>query len=121
MRLGSLLQRAAGPFGFTFNRNVSLEETCRYFMLADYKIRGFTKQLVLLWIVCLLIRDAGADMSKAEYLGRTAGRVLGAAQSCGAPSERLQATARLAFGAIDQLARSEQDRTSADQRMRDGL
>src|SRR5215510_3631392 len=93
----------------------------RLFMLPNYKIRGFTKQLMRLWILCLLIRDAGADMSKDEFLGSTAGRVLGAAQSCGAPSERLQATARLAFAAIDQLARSEQDRTSADQRMRDGL
>jgi hypothetical protein len=60
-------------------------------------------------------------MSEAEVLGATAGRVLGAAQVCQVPPERLQATARLAFTAIDQLAQSEQQRTSASERMRDGL
>ena len=90
-------------------------------MLPNYTIRGLAKQLLCSWILCLLIGDAGADMSKAEFLSSTAGRVLGGAQSCGAPSERLQATARLAFAAIDKLARSEQDRASADQHMRDGL
>ncbi len=90
-------------------------------MLPNYTIRGLAKQLLCSWILCLLIGDAGADMSKAEFLSSAAGRVLGGAQSCGAPSERLQATARLAFAAIDKLARSEQDRASADQHMRDGL
>src|SRR5690242_434557 len=78
-------------------------------------------RLLALTLICMLMKGAGADMSKAELLGTTAGRVLGAAQACGASSERLQATARLAFAAIDQLAQSEQDGASADARMRDAL
>ena len=87
----------------------------------DLGIREVAKRLVSLSILCMLIQDAGADMSEAEVLGTTSGRVLGAAQLCGIPPERLQRTARLTFTAIDQIARSEQDRTSADERMRDGL
>ena len=79
------------------------------------------KRLALWGILCTLIADADADMSEAELLGTTAGRVLGAAQTCGVPPERLQATARLTFTVIDQVAKSDQDRTSANQRMRDGL
>ena len=60
-------------------------------------------------------------MSEAELLATTAGRVLGAAQACQDSPERLQTTARLTFAAIDQVAKSDQDQTSANKRMRDGL
>jgi hypothetical protein len=79
------------------------------------------ERFVVWSILCLFIADADADMSKAELLGATAGRVLGAAHTCGIPPERLQATARLTFAAIDQVAKSDQDRTSANDRMRDAL
>lgn len=77
--------------------------------------------LLALTILWMPVKVVAADTSNAEFLGTTAGRVLGAAQACGTPSERLQATARLAFAAIDELAQSEYDRASADGRMRDAL
>src|SRR5690349_9853581 len=82
-------------------------------MLTADRTTASLKRVTALWMLCLLMQEAGADMSQAELLGSTAGRVLGGAQACGTPSERLQATARLAFAAIDQLAQSEQDRASA--------
>ena|SRR5690349_16820270 len=62
-----------------------------------------------------------ANPSQAELLGTTAGRLLGAAKSCGEKSERLQAIAKRAFAVIDQIGHSEPDRASANRRMRDGL
>jgi hypothetical protein len=79
------------------------------------------KRLVVCWVVCLASANTHADMSEAELLGTTAGRVLGAAQACQVSPERLQTTARLAFAAIDQLAKSDHDQSSANKRMRDGL
>ena len=60
-------------------------------------------------------------LSPAESLGTTAGRLLGAAKLCAMESDRLQSIAKYAFAAIDQLATSEADRTSADRNMRDAL
>jgi len=90
-------------------------------MLTADRTTGLLKRVTALCILCVLMKEAGADMSQAELLGSTAGRVLGGAQACGTPSERLQTTARRAFAAIDHLAQSEPDRASADNRMRDGL
>ena len=78
------------------------------------------KRLVV-WLVCLASANTHADMSEAELLGTTAGRVLGAAQACQVPAQRLRVTARLTFTAIDQVAKSDHDVTSANKRMRDGL
>ena len=62
-----------------------------------------------------------AKLSQAELLGTTAGRVLGAAKMCEVKSDRLQSIAKHTFAVIDQIAHSQSDRASADQRMRDSL